>query len=89
LRFSWQKLIGEQNVLLLDDPTKICELLVSTIAMCEGTVSLADLVHDHVASGAVQKALAPLSKITGKAMTAHSADNLPEIAGTAGGTTRL
>lgn len=89
LREGWKKAIGEQNVLLLDDPTKICELVVSTIAMCEGTVTLDDLARDNVATGAVQKALIPLSHVTGKAMAAHSADNLPEIAGAAGGTARL
>ncbi len=89
LRQRWKKAIGEQSVLLLDDPTKICELVVATIAMCEGTVTLADLVADNVASGAVQKALAPLSQVTGKAMAAHSADNLTPIPGDAGGTTRL
>jgi len=89
LRTRWKKAIGEQNVLLLDDPTRICELLVSTIAMCEGTMSLEDLAADNVAVGAVHKALVPLSKLTGKAMAAHSAEGLPEIAGHGGGTTRL
>lgn len=89
LRDGWKAAIGEQNVLLLDDPTKICELVVATVAMCEGTASLDDLAKDNLATGAVHKALIPLSKVTGLAMAAHSADNLPEIAGTAGGTARL
>lgn len=89
LRAGWKKAIGDQNVLLLDEPTKVCELLVSTIAMCEGTMSLEDLAADHVATGAVHRALVPLSKTTGKAMAAHSAENLPPVHGKVGGTTRL
>jgi hypothetical protein len=89
LRSRWRKAIGEQNVLLLDDPTKICELIVSTIAMCEGTVTLEDLAADNVATGAVHKALVPLSRSMGKAIASHSAEGLPEVVGTAGGVTRL
>ncbi len=89
LRSRWKRAIGEQNVLLLDDPTKICELIVSTIAMCEGTATLAELAADNVATGAVQHALVPLSKTTGKAASAYSAEGLPPMAGSAGGTTRL
>ena len=85
----WKKAIGEQNVLLLDDPTKICELLVSTIAMCEGTASLEELTEDDVATGAVRKALVPLSKTTGKAVAAHSADGLVPVEGDAAGVSRL
>jgi hypothetical protein len=87
LREGWKKLIGAQNVLLLDDPTKICELIVSTIAMCEGSMSLADLAADNVATGAVYKALVPLSKVTGVAM--HAADNLPPVPGKSKGASRV
>lgn len=89
LREGWKKLIGEQNVLLLDDPTKVCELIVSTIAMCEGTATLEDLAAENVATGAVHKALVPLSKTTGKALSTHSAENLPPVVGKVGGVTRL
>jgi hypothetical protein len=85
----WKKAIGGQNVLQLDDPTKINELIVSTISLCEGCMTLEELVAENVATGAVQKALVALSKTTGKAMAAHSADNLPPVSGTAGGKTRL
>ncbi len=87
LRNGWKKLIGEQNVLLLDDPTKICELIVSTVAICEGSVTLDELVAENVAAGAVEKALIPLSRVA--SISRHSAEDLPAIAGHAGGVERL
>ena len=88
LRSRWKKAIGAQHVLLLDDPTKICELIVSTVAMCEGEVSYQDLIADNVAVGAVGTALVPLSKVTG-GMSKYSAAGLPEVGGSAGGTERI
>ncbi len=85
LRSGWKKAIGAQNVLLLDDPTKICELLVSTVAMCEGSASLEELAAENVAIGAVHKALIPLSKT----LSVHSADSLPEVAGKASASERV
>lgn len=89
LRKGWKYHIGEENVLLLDDPTKICELIVSTVAMCEGTVSLNDLAADNFATGAVHNALVPLSKLSGLAMSAHSAEGLQPVPGSSGGISRL
>lgn len=89
LRDGWQKAIGAQSVLLLDDPTKICELIVATVALCEGSVGLDDLETDKLAVGAVHKALIPLSKSIGE-VSKHSASDLPAITGAAGaGTERL
>lgn len=87
LRTGWKRAIGEQHVLLLDDPTKICELIVSTVAMCEGQVSYDELVDDKVAVGAVGEALVPLSKLVG--VDRYSADGLKAVAGTAKGHERI
>ncbi len=84
LREGWRRHIGHENVLLLEDPTKICELLVATVAMCEGT-SLDDLTKDNIATGAVHNALVPLSNTLSK----HSAVDLPEVAGSASQTERV
>lgn len=88
LRTRWRAAIGVENVLLLDDPTQICELIVSTVALCEGAVDLEDLAADNLAVGAVHNALVPLSKSMGE-ISKHSAAGLPTIAGAAGGTERL
>lgn len=63
----WRKNLGE-NVLLLDDPNAICELIVSTIAVNEGTdldTAIKDLaiVGDSANTNAVSKALAVRSTI--------------------------
>lgn len=86
LRDGWKKAIGAQNVLLLDDPTKICELIVSTVALCEGSVDLDDLADDGLAVDAVHKALVPLSKSIGE-VSKYSAAGLPSVSGAAGGGT--
>lgn len=86
---GWKTAIGTENVLKLDDPTKICELIVATVAMCEGTTSLGDLVSDNVATRAVEKALIPLSKVTDSSVSRYSAAGLPSIPGSAGGVSRL
>lgn len=88
LRDRWKAAIGAQHVLLLEDPTKICELIVSTVAMCEGVVSYQELIDDNVATGAVGSALVPLSKATGE-LSRYSAAGLPAVAGDAGGSERL
>ena len=87
LREGWKKAIGEQNVLLLDDPTKICELIVATVATVEGQVSYEELEEDGVGSGAVKNAL--MLVIKEQSATRYSADALPAIAGAAGGIERI
>lgn len=88
LRKGWKDAIGAESVLLLDDPTLICELIVSTVALCEGAVDLDDLAADNLATGAVHNALIPLSKSMGE-VSRHSAAGLPTIAGAAGGSERI
>jgi hypothetical protein len=88
LRSGWKRAIGAQNVLLLDDPTKICELIVATVAMCEGEVSFQDLIDDGVSTGAVKNALVPLSKVT-ESVDRYSTGGLVAVPGDAGGAERI
>lgn len=88
LRTGWRKAIGAENVLLLQDPTKICELIVATVALCEGSVDLEDLAADNLAIGAVHTALVPLAKATGE-ISKYDAGSLPAVAGSAAGNERL
>jgi hypothetical protein len=67
-------LLGER-VILLEDPNGVCELIASTIALCEGgdfDSVIKDLEEAGTASGttkAVTKALVPVCRTTGdKAM---------------------
>jgi hypothetical protein len=68
---SWVKLLG-QNVLRLEDPAGICELIASTIGLAEGKVDLENLADDLKESGcsssvaqAVGAALVPVGKERG------------------------
>jgi hypothetical protein len=63
----WVKLLG-QNVLRLENPAAICELIASTVGIAEGKVDLEGLAEDLEEAGAsasvaraVGKALAPVS----------------------------
>src|SRR5262249_16640056 len=49
----WVGLLG-QNVLRLEDPAGICELIASTIGLAEGKVDLDDLAGDLKESGATR-----------------------------------
>jgi hypothetical protein len=81
----WVKLLGQQRVFKLDDPEKICELIVAAVAICENHISLAELDEDEMATPSMSKALGPLA--TG-ALTTHEG-SLPEIPGKAGVVVRL
>jgi hypothetical protein len=83
----WVELLG-QNVLRLENPAAICELIGSTIGLAEGKVGLDDLAEDLAQSGsgqsvarAVGKALAPVGK--GR----RNAIRVPESGGGSGLTT--
>lgn len=77
LQKYWMKLLGQQNVIRLEDPARICECIASCVAICEGNADLDDLVDDGVASG-LSEALVLLSK---GAISKVSADALPVISG--------
>src|SRR5262245_20622412 len=51
IRRQWVKLLG-QNVLRLEEPAGICELIASTIGLAEGKVDLDDLGGDLRETGA-------------------------------------
>lgn len=57
----WVKLLGQQNVLRLEDPTKICELIAGAVAICEEHVGVDDIAAD-LGMGSSVSALVPLSK---------------------------
>ncbi len=90
----WVQRLGQQNVLKLEDPSKICELIVSAVAICEEHVGLDEIVSDGVGAG-VDGALVPLARQVMYAKnadnhpTAYSASALPEVKGDAGGSERL
>jgi len=59
----WVKLLG-QNVLRLEDPAAICELIASTIGFAEGKVDLENLADDLQESGSS----ASVARTVGKAL---------------------
>ena len=65
---QWVKLLG-QNVLRLEEPAGICELIASTIGLAEGKVGLDDLAGDLRETGA-QEAVA---QAVGRALGASAA----------------
>lgn len=85
---TWRNLLGEEMVLLLEDPAKICELIVATVTMFEENASLEDLMQDNVATG-LDKALVPLVKKTGGGVAKYDASNLPAMGGAASAAERL
>jgi len=80
----WVNLLGQQNVLRLEDPTKICELIVGAVAICEEYVGIDDLTMDNLG----MNALVPLSK-TSSDLTRVDASGLVPVEGDAGGIERL
>jgi hypothetical protein len=61
----WGALLGEQRVIDLDDPDKVCEVIGHTIGLMEGN---ADAAH-FAADASVSAALDPLAKSTALART--------------------
>ena len=59
----WGQLLGQQNLIKLEDPEKICECIAGAVALKEGFIGLDDLERDgvdskalvHVGAGAVAK----------------------------------
>lgn len=69
LRARWTGLLGEQNVIMLDDPDGVCEAIGIAIGLCEGTVDADSIEDDLKDAGAttvlartVKAALDPLAK---------------------------
>jgi hypothetical protein len=81
----WTNLLGQQNVIKLADPNKICETIVGAVAICEEHIGIDDLRAD-LDMGGVESALVPLAKAT---VAGHSGDGLPDVPGTSSGVERL
>lgn len=69
----WVELLGQQNVLKLEDPDKICELIAGAVAICEENIGIEDLCGDM---GATLNALVPLAKSGAGAISSYSAAGL-------------
>jgi hypothetical protein len=65
----WVELLG-QNVLRLEDPAGICELIASTIGLAEGKVDLEELAEDLKESGSSDS----VAGAVGKALVAVAGD---------------
>ena len=94
LQKRWSRLLGPQNVLMLDDAEGVCEAIGVAIGLVEGTAhgeSIEDDLADTGALGtiakAVAKALDPLAKSTALATTARG--KLPSGKGRSPGVERL
>lgn len=84
LRTYWQGLLGE-NVLMLEDPSKVAELIAAQVAIFEGAVNVDDLAADAVGDEGMRNALVPVSQAAGGAagsLARLSADALPATTGT-------
>lgn len=83
----WKGLLG-QNVLPLEDPTAVCEVIALQIGLCEGTIDLEEGIEDLREAGADAKAIAAASKAVvpagAGAAPATASDDLPEIGGGGG-----
>jgi hypothetical protein len=94
LRAYWEKLLGSENVLGLDDPDAVCECIALAIGLCEGNVDLND-GKSHLTDGgssasivrSVTNALGDLSKKT--ALARAGTGDLPARTGKAKGVKRL
>jgi MFS superfamily sulfate permease-like transporter len=86
LRKFWQNLLGQQNVILLEDPEKICEAIVGAVAICEEHIGIADLKTDGLDVGS---ALVPLSQAVPAAAGVPGISGLPSVPGGGRGTERL
>lgn len=82
----WKALLPQGHVIMLDDPTKICETIAGCVALSAETgVTLDDLKAD----GIVTSALVPLSQTTAVGKGTFNAGNLPAVAGNPGSNERL
>lgn len=81
---NWKRYVPEQHIVMLEDPTKMCNAIVSIVAMSEGASTLGELVEAGIVNSDVtRQALVPLSKATAAMV------KLPAVGGAAGGTSRL
>jgi hypothetical protein len=80
----WMKLLGQQNVIRLEDPAKICETIVGAVAICEENIGIDDLRGDLDLGDS--KALTLLAR---SGVSRYSDSGLPEVPGKSSGVERL
>lgn len=87
-QIGWRALLGER-ALVLDDADAVCEMIASTIALCEGVAELDDVLDDLTDLGtdkqitsAVGKALATVG--AGSSAVATADGDLPDLDGDSG-----
>ena len=88
LEKDWIELLGQQYVLRLQDPKKICEMIAGAVALNEEHVGLDELCTDGVIDSSINNALVPIARAV-KDVSRYSAAGLPPIPGDPGGTERL
>ena len=88
LEKEWIRLLGQQYVLRLQDPEKICEMIAGVVALNEEHVGLAELCADGVIDGELNNALVPIANAV-KDVSRYSAAGLSPVPGDSGGTERL
>ena len=77
----WVEQLGQQHVVKLQDPNKICEMIVSLVAINEAHASLEDLETDSLVDSSMKEGLV---KFAAGTIQKVSADRLPDIAGPKG-----
>jgi len=87
LQRDWIELLGQQFVLRLEEPEKVCEMIAGAVALTEEYVGLDELCADGIVDGAINNALVPLAQAA-KSIDKFSAVGLPQI-GTTGGADRI
>lgn len=88
LEKDWIELLGQQYVLRLNEPEKVCEMIAGAVAITEEHVGLDDLCRDGVIDGEINNALVPMANVV-KDMTRCSAEGLPPVPGKGGSIERL
>ena len=90
---QYQKLFGVDNVITLQDPSRICEVIGVTIGVNENKISAADAVDDLVSVGVDRGAAAGISKSLVKLSNSRSmtkvAGGLPAVSSGRGRSARL
>lgn len=96
LKADWQRLLGAENVLMLEDPNGVCELIGLTIGLMEGAVggdaipdALKDVGANAAVAHAVSTALDPLAKSTALARAGQASGSLAESSGRSSANERL
>lgn len=84
----WAKQLGQQNVIKLNNPDKICECIVGAVALCEEFVGVDDLGADLGMDASLKNALVPLSR-AGSGLGKFSAAGLAPVVGSSAGSERL